>query len=76
MIMDLRRFQPIGSFQKVKVDDPYRGDGLLRDQSRWTMGLRYVVGSTFFIKAEYVWNQEKEPILKNNQLQIQAALSF
>ncbi len=76
MAMDFRSFQPVGSFQKVKVDDPYRGDGLLRDQSRWTLGLRYVVGTTFFIKAEYVWNKEKEPILKNNQLQVQAALSF
>ncbi|MCX6567685.1 MAG: hypothetical protein NT147_01360 [Candidatus Aminicenantes bacterium] len=75
MAMGFRSFQPIGSFQKVKVDDPYR-DGLLRDQSRWTLGLRYVVGPTFFIKAEYVWNKEKEPILKNNQLQVQAALSF
>jgi hypothetical protein len=76
MAMGFRSFQPIGSFQKVKVDDPYRGDGLLRDLSRWTMGLRYVLGPTFFIKVEYVWNKEKEPILKNNQFQVQAALSF
>jgi hypothetical protein len=74
--MGFRSFQPIGSFQKVKVDDPYRGDGLLRDLSRWTMGLRYVMGSTFFIKVEYVWNKEKEPVLKNDQFQVQAALSF
>jgi hypothetical protein len=76
MAMGFRSFQPIGSFQKVKVDDPYRGGGLVRDQSRWTMGLRYVLGSTFFIKVEYVWNKEKEPILKNDQFQVQAALSF
>jgi hypothetical protein len=76
MVMGFRSFQPVGSFQKVKVDDPYRGDGLLRDMSRWTMGLRYALGPTFFIKAEYVWNKEKEPILKNDQFQVQAALSF
>ncbi len=76
MAMGFRDFQPVGSFQKVKVDDPYRGDGLLRDQSRWTLGLRYVLSSTFFIKVEYAWNKEKEPVLKNNQLQVQAALSF
>jgi len=76
MAMGFRNFQPVGSFQKVKVDDPYRGGGILLDQSRWTLGLRYVLSATFFLKVEYNWNKEKEPILKNNQFQVQAALSF
>ena len=74
--MGSRGFQPIGSFQQVKYDDPYHGGGIIRDQSRWTLGLRYVLGSTFFIKAEYDWNKEKEPILKNDQFQVQLSVSF
>jgi hypothetical protein len=76
MAMGFRSLQPIGSFQKVKYDDPYHGGGILRDQSRWTLGLRYVLSSTLFIKAEYDWNKEKEPVLKNNQLQVQLGVSF
>jgi hypothetical protein len=74
--MGFRSLQPIGSFQKVKYDDPYHGGGILRDQSRWTLGLRYVLSSSFFLKAEYDWNKEKEPILKNNQFQVQLGVSF
>ena len=74
--MGFRSLQPIGSFQKVKYDDLYHGGGILRDQSRWTLGLRYVLSSTLFIKAEYDWNKEKEPVLKNNQIQVQMGVSF
>jgi hypothetical protein len=74
--MGFRSFQPIGSFQKVKYEDPYHQGGILRDQSRWTLGLRYVLSPTFFIKVEYDWNKEKETILKNNLFQAQLGLSF
>ncbi len=76
MSMNFKSFQPVGSFQKVKVDDPYRGGGIVLDQSRWAAGLRYVLSSTLFVKIEYNWNLEKGTVLKNNQLQVQAALSF
>jgi hypothetical protein len=76
MAMSFKSFQPVGSFQKVKVDDPYRGGGILLNQSRWTAGVRYVLSSTLFIKIEYNWNKETGAVLKNNQLQVQAALSF
>jgi hypothetical protein len=74
--MGFKSFQPIGSFQKVKYEDPYHQAGILRDQSRWTLGLRYVLSSTLFIKVEYDWNKEKVTILKNNLFQVQMALSF
>jgi hypothetical protein len=74
--MGFRNFQPIGSFQKVKYEDPYHLEGILRDQSRWTFGLRYVLSSTLFIKVEYDWNKEKETVLKNNLFQVQVALGF
>jgi hypothetical protein len=74
--MGFRSFQPVGSFQKVKYEDPYHLGGILRDQSRWTLGLRYVLSSTLFIKVEYDWNKEKEVVLKNNLFQVQVALGF
>lgn len=76
MAMGFKSFQPVGSFQKVKVDDPYRGGGIHLDQIRWTAGLRYVLSSKLFVKIEYNWNKETGTVLKNNQLQVQAALSF
>ncbi len=74
--MGFRSFQPVGSFQKVKYEDSYHLGGVVRDQSRWTLGLRYVLSSTFFVKVEYDWNKEKEPVLKNNLFQAQVGLSF
>ena len=74
--MGFRSFQPIGSFQKVKYADPYHGGGIDIDRSRWTAGLRYVLSSTLFIKAEYDWNKEKGTALKDNQFQVQLGLSF
>lgn len=74
--MGFRSFQPIGSFQKVKYEDPYHLGGILLDQSRWTLGLRYVLSSTLFVKLEYDWNKEKETVLKNNLFQVQVALAF
>jgi hypothetical protein len=74
--MSFRSFQPVGSFQKVKYFDPYHGGGIDLDQSRWSAGLRVVLSSTFFIKAEYDWNKEEGIALKNDQLQVQLGLSF
>jgi hypothetical protein len=75
--MGFQNFQPVGSYQKVKYTDPFRGEGGIDlDQSRWSAGLRYVLSSTLFIKAEYDWNKEKGTALKNNQFQVQVALSF
>ncbi len=74
--MSFRSFQPVGSFQKVKFNDAYHEGGIAIDRSRWTAGIRYVLSSTVFIKAEYDWNKEKGTPLKNNQWQVQAGLSF
>ena len=74
--MSLKSFQPVGSYQKVKLTDAYHAGGIDLDQSRWTAGLRFVLSSAFFIKAEYDWNREKGTVLKNNQWQAQVGLSF
>jgi len=76
MAMSFKNFQPIGGFQKLKYEDPYRQEGILLDRSRWTFGLRCVLSSTLFIKVEYDWNKEKGTPLKNNQFQAQLGLSF
>jgi hypothetical protein len=74
--MGFKSFQPVGSFQKLKFTDNYHNGGIALDQSRWTAGLRYVLSSTLFLKAEYDWNREKGIALKNNQWQVQVGLSF
>ena len=74
--MNLKSFQPVGSFQKLKFTDPFHNGGIALDQSRWTAGLRYVLSSTLFLKAEYDWNLEKGTALKNDQWQVQVGLSF
>jgi hypothetical protein len=76
VVMSYARLQPVGSFQKVKYEDPFHGgEGIALDQSRWTVGLRFVLGPNMFIKAEYNWNNET-PKIKNNVFRVQAALGF
>jgi hypothetical protein len=77
VIMSFAHLQPVGSYQKVKYEDPYHGgeSGIAINQSRWTAGLRYILGTNVFIKAEYAWNRET-PDVKNNLLRIQAGVSF
>lgn len=74
-VMSYRSFHPVASYQKMKYNDPFRGGGLALDISRWSLGVRFVLSSSFFLKVEYDWNRE-EPKLKNNALRLQAALGF
>jgi hypothetical protein len=74
--MKYRTVQPIGSYQKVKFTDSYHAGGIDLDQRRWTAGLRWVVGSALFIKAEYNWNKVVGLDLKTNEFQVQVGLSF
>jgi hypothetical protein len=74
--MSFKNFQPVGSYQEIKLTDGYHGGGLDIDRSRWTAGVRVVLSATVFIKAEYDWNKEKVTALKDNQWQVQVGLSF
>jgi hypothetical protein len=77
MVMSFAHLQPVGSFQKVKYEDPFHGGegGISVNQSRWTAGFRFILGPNLFVKAEYEWNQET-PKLKNNLVRVQAAFGF
>jgi hypothetical protein len=75
VVMNFSHLQPVGSFQKVKYEDPYHGNGIAIDQSRWTAGLRLALGTNLFLKGEYEWNLET-PSVKNNLIRVQAAVSF
>jgi len=75
LVMNFSHIQPVGSFQKVKYDDPYHGGGIAIDESRWTAGLRIALGSNIYLKGEYEWNLET-PSVKNNLIQVQAAVGF
>jgi len=74
-VMSYRKFQPVASYQKMKYNDSFHGDGIATDESRWTLGLRFVLSPAFFLKFEYAWNKE-EPKIKNDGFRIQAALAF
>lgn len=76
-LMGFRSVQPVASFQKVKVEDPFLGEeGLIRDRSRWTLGLRWVLSANLFLKLEYAWDKDKALDRKDKALRIQAALGF
>jgi hypothetical protein len=74
--MGFRSFQPVGSYQWVKIDDPYHFGDTVIDRSRWTAGFRYILSDTLFVKFEYDWNRETGVTLRDNQWQFQVALSF
>jgi hypothetical protein len=74
--LGFRGFEPVGSFQKVKIDDAYHFGDAIIDRSRWTAGFRYILSETLFIKFEHDWNRETGVALKDNQWQVQVALSF
>jgi hypothetical protein len=74
--MGIRGFQPVGSYQSLKITDVFHYGDAVIDRSRWTAGFRYVLSQTLFIKFEYDWNLEEGTKLKNDQWQVQVALSF
>jgi hypothetical protein len=85
MALNFGKLQPVVSFQRWNPGDSSLGARLLVSdenpeilgaRSRWAFGLRYFMSSTFLIKVEYDMNKEKSPALRNNAVQIQAALSF
>jgi hypothetical protein len=75
MVMKFATLQPVGSFQKVKSDDPFHGEGLAFERTRWTAGFRFVLHPNIYLKAEYQWNNET-PKIKDNLILVQAALGF
>ncbi|MFP4081670.1 MAG: hypothetical protein ACLFVG_02820 [Candidatus Aminicenantes bacterium] len=84
--LDIQGFRPVGSFQKLKYDDPFHGEnflsseyggsGIQQERSRWTVGLVYFASQNVLIKVEYEFNREKEVEIKNNLLLVQMALSW
>jgi hypothetical protein len=85
MVLNFGKLQPLVSLQRLNPGDSSLGVRLLvsdespevlGERSRWAFGVRYFMSPTFLIKAEYDMNREKNPALRNNVVQIQAALSF
>jgi hypothetical protein len=85
LCLNYGKIQPVVSFQKYDPGNAGPGYRLLESgagfeaagrRTRWALGARYTLDSAFVIKIEYDINREKTTVLKNNVLQIQAALSF
>jgi len=79
-------FSPVVSYQKVKQDDPFHGPGwalpdrpgagLSLTQTRWAVGLVYLPVPNIHFKAEYDFNREAGPVLKDDLLSVQATVNF
>ncbi len=83
--MDFGNIRPIVCYQRWDAGESSLGYRLLPQEdgpdipgkrTRWAFALRYAIGPTFALKIEYDRNLEKSQSLKNDVLQIQAALSF
>lgn len=82
----LGNLRPVVSYQHLKYEDPFHGEGftdplspgtgILDEKSRWALGLVYFLSANLLFKIEYDFNREKIQELKNNTFSVQVALSF
>jgi hypothetical protein len=70
------RLQPVASYQRIKYQDPFLGEGISEERSRWTVGLVLAASENLFLSFEYDFNSEKETKLKDNSFSAQVVLSF
>ena len=80
-------FSPVVSYQKLEYEDPYHGAdfsvsgavaglGIIRSESRWTVGLVFAPAASVMLKLEYEFNEEKLAEIDNDILYVQVALHF
>jgi hypothetical protein len=84
--VNLAGVSPLVSYQTLKYEDPYHGQGfdplglpgtgIATDISRWTVGLVYAASDGLLFKIEYDFNKEKLVEQANNVFLVQAALQF
>jgi hypothetical protein len=70
------RLQPVASYQRIKYQDPFHGEGISEERSRWTAGLVFAASENLFLSFEYDFNSEKKTKLKDNSFLAQVVLSF
>jgi hypothetical protein len=70
------RLQPVASYQRINYQDPFHGEGISEERSRWTVGLVLAASENLFLSFEYDFNSEKETKLKDNSFLAQIVLSF
>jgi len=84
--LNIGRLSPVGSFQKVKYNDPFHGSGFLSpygagngidlEQKRWGLGLIYRVLENVSIKMEYDFNSDMKDETKQHVFLCQLTLNF
>jgi hypothetical protein len=70
------RLQPVVSYQRIKYQDPFHGEGISEERSRWAVGMVFAASENLFLSFEYDFNSEKETKLKDNSFLAQVVLSF
>ena len=70
------QLQPVASYQRIKYQDPFLGEGISEERIRWTVGLVFAASENLFLSFEYDFNSEKKTKLKDNSFLAQVVLSF
>lgn len=85
LLINLGRLQPVGTYQASKTEDLFHvagapagggAAGFFRDRTRWTVGLRIIIGDGLFIKGEYAVDKDLDLGQTERNFRLQAALSF
>jgi len=86
MSIHIGNVSPTGSFQKMRYNDPFHGigfssslmpgNGVDKEEKRWSVGLVYRVLENVMLKIEYDMNTNMKDESKNKALFCQLALNF
>jgi len=85
LLFSLGRLQPVGTYQSSKTEDHFhvagaQGGGeaaaFFRDRTRWTAGLRLIIGAGLFLKGEYAVDKDRDLGREERSFRLQVALSF
>lgn len=86
LMMNLGGFRPVGSYQSLVYADPFHGPGFSSqpqpgagvdlNESRWILGLNYILSEKALLKLEYQFNNNQPGEEEGRVLLFQAALSF
>jgi len=85
LLISLGRLQPVGTYQASKTEDLFHvagapgggeAEGYFRDRTRWSLGLRLIIGGGLFLKGEYAVEKDLDLGRTERSFRLQAALSF
>lgn len=86
LMVNLGGFRPVGSYQSLVYTDPFHGAGFLSpdqpgdgidiNETRWTLGLNYILSEKALLKLEYQFDLNGSTEEEGRVLLVQAAFGF